>query len=129
MKILHKFWGENAWFTVTIRKWQWGVNRNCSNGCPQCSVFVAVANKIMNTSKDNHSTSCLSKVTFRTHSISKREENWNVYPTAAVSECMYIVWYGAVFDNLIWMQYFITSKLFLLCIISVVIIIIYILLA
>jgi len=56
-----------------------------------------------------------------------------------LSESMYIVVYGAVllstvFDNanFIWMQYFITSKLFLLCIISVVIIIIiiiYILLA
>jgi hypothetical protein len=57
-----------------------------------------------------------------------------------LSECMYIVLYGAVFlstvyenANFIWMQYFITSKLFLLCIIFVVIIIIiiiiYILLA
>ena len=48
-----------------------------------------------------------------------------------LSECMYIVVYGTVLlstvldnANFIWMQYFITSKLFLLCIISVVIIII-----
>lgn len=85
MKMVHTFQRNNTLFTIASKKWQWGATEIVQMVVYPVHCFLpAVANKILNTSKDNHITALPCKVTFRTPGVSMREGNWNVYPTAAV---------------------------------------------